>query len=301
MNILVTGGAGFIGKYLVRSLLEKDHVVTIFDNFSNSTKDSISSLVEIGVKIIDGDITKHLEILNAVKDQDVVIHLAAKISVSESISNPLETYLVNINGTRNVLTACEKNNIKKLIVASSAAVYGEGTPNVKLIEESDTNPISPYGESKVKMEQEIRKFVSKHDVNCIILRFFNIYGVGQSDEYAGVITKFMERIVHDKPLEIFGDGFQVRDFVAIEDIISSIHNTISHNKSGTYNIASGKAITIKNLAEQMILSSEKKLKIHYTTTKKGDIKYSQADISLAKKEIGYSPKFGLDRIKQLLE
>ena len=301
MNILVTGGAGFIGKYLVRSLLEKDHVVTIFDNFSNSTKDSISSLVEIGVKIIDGDITKHLEILNAVKDQDVVIHLAAKISVSESISNPLETYLVNINGTRNVLTACEKNNIKKLIVASSAAVYGEGTPNVKLIEESDTNPISPYGESKVKMEQEIRKFVSKHDVNCIILRFFNIYGVGQSDEYAGVITKFMERIVHDKPLEIFGDGFQVRDFVALEDIISSIHNTISHNKSGTYNIASGKAITIKKLAEQMILSSEKKLKIHYTTTKKGDIKYSQADISLAKKEIGYSPKFGLDRIKQLLE
>ncbi len=301
MNILVTGGAGFIGKYLVRSLLEKDHVVTIFDNFSNSTKDSISSLVEIGVKIIDGDITKHLEILNAVKDQDVVIHLAAKISVSESISNPLETYLVNINGTRNVLTSCEKNNIKKLIVASSAAVYGEGTPNVKLIEESDINPISPYGESKVKMEQEIKKFVLKHDVNCVILRFFNIYGVGQSDEYAGVITKFMERIVHDKPLEIFGDGFQIRDFVAIEDIISSIHNTISHNKSGTYNIASGKAITIKNLAEQMILLSEKKLKIHYTTAKKGDIKYSQADISLAKKEIGYSPKFGLDRIKQLLE
>ena len=301
MNILVTGGAGFIGKYLVKSLLEKGNSVTIFDNFSNSTKESISSLVEMGVKIIEGDITKPLEIINAVKDQEVVIHLAAKISVSESISNPLETYLVNINGTRNVLTACEKNNIKKLIVASSAAVYGEGTPNVKLIEESDTNPISPYGESKVKMEQEIRKFVSKHDVNCIILRFFNIYGVGQSDEYAGVITKFMERIVHDKPLEIFGDGFQVRDFVAIEDIISSIHNTISHNKSGTYNIASGKAITIKNLAEQMILSSEKKLKIHYTTAKKGDIKYSQADISLAKKEIGYSPKFGLDRIKQLLE
>jgi UDP-glucose 4-epimerase len=255
----------------------------------------------MGVKIIEGDITRYPEILNAIKDQDVVIHLAAKISVSESISNPLETYLVNINGTRNVLTSCEKNNVKKLIVASSAAVYGEGTSNVKLMEESDTNPISPYGESKVQMEQEIRDFVSKHDINCIILRFFNIYGVGQSDEYAGVINKFIEKIVHNKPLEIFGDGFQIRDFVAIEDIISSIHNTISHSKSGTYNIASGKAITINNLAEQMILSSGKKLKIHYTTAKKGDIKYSQADISLAKKEIGYSPKFGLDRIKQLLE
>ena len=301
MNILVTGGAGFIGQYLVKSLLEKNYVVTIFDNFSNSTKDSISSLVKMGVKIIEGDITRYPEILNAIKDQDVVIHLAAKISVSESISNPLETYLVNINGTRNVLTSCEKNNVKKLIVASSAAVYGEGTSNVKLMEESDTNPISPYGESKLKMEQVIREFVSKHDINCIILRFFNIYGVGQSDEYAGVITKFIEKIVHNKPLEIFGDGFQVRDFVAIEDIISSIHNTISYSKSGTYNIASGKAITINNLAEEMILSSGKKLKIHYTTARKGDIKYSQADISLAKKEIEYSPKFGLDKIKQLLE
>jgi len=301
MNILVTGGAGFIGKHLVRSLLEKNYVVTIFDNFSNSTKDSISSLVEMGAKIIEGDITKPLETLNAIKDQDVVIHLAAKISVSESISNPLETYRVNVNGTRNVLVACEKNNIKKLIVASSAAVYGEGTPNVKLTEESETNPISPYGESKVQMEQEIREFVSKHDINCIILRFFNIYGVGQSNEYAGVITKFMERIAHDKPLEIFGDGFQVRDFVAVEDVINSIHDTISHSKSGIYNIASGKAITIKNLADQMILSSGKKLEIQYTTAKKGDIKYSQVDISLAKKEIEYSPKFGLDRIKQLLE
>jgi UDP-glucose 4-epimerase len=301
MNILVTGGAGFIGQYLVKSLLEKDHAVTIFDNFSNSTKDSISSLVEMGVKIIEGDVTRHSEILNAIKDEDAVIHLAAKISVSESISNPLETYGVNVNGTRNVLAACKKNNIKKLIVASSAAVYGEGTPNVKLIEESDTNPISPYGESKVQMEQEIREFVSKHDINYIILRFFNIYGVGQSDEYAGVITKFIEKIVRNKPLEIFGDGFQVRDFVAIEDVISSIHNTISISKSGTYNIASGEAITINNLAEQMILSSGKKLKIQHTTAKKGDIKYSQADISLAKKEIGYSPKFGLDKIKQLLE
>jgi UDP-glucose 4-epimerase len=301
VKILVTGGAGFIGKHLVRSLLEKGNAVTIFDNFSNSTKESISSLVEMGVKIIEGDITKPLETINAVKDQEAVIHLAAKISVSESISNPLETFRVNVDGTNNVLTACEKNDVKKLIVSSSAAVYGEGSLNVNLTEESKTNPISPYGESKVMMEQKITQWESNHDIKCIILRFFNIYGLGQSDEYAGVITKFIEKIVYNKPLEIFGDGFQVRDFVAIEDIISSIHNTMFHSKSGTYNIASGKAITINNLAEQMILSSGKKLKIEYTTAKKGDIKYSQADISLAKKEIKYSPKFGLDKIKQLLE
>jgi len=301
MKILVTGGVGFIGKYLVRSILEKDHSVTIFDNISNSTKDSISSLVDIGAKVIEGDITKPLDIQNAVKDQDLVIHLAAKISVSESIKNPAETFQVNVDGTRNVLAACEKNHVKKLIVASSAAVYGEGSPDVKLTEESETNPISPYGKSKVKMEQEIREFESKHDIDCIILRFFNIYGIGQSPEYAGVITKFMERITQEKPLEIFGDGLQTRDFVTIDDVISSIHNAISHGKSGTYNIASGKTVTIKELAELMVSISGKKLEIQHTAALKGDIRNSQADISLAKKVLEYSPKFELDRIKELLE
>ncbi len=301
MKILVTGGAGFIGKYLVRSLLENGDSVTIFDNFSNSTKDSVSSLIDIGAKIIEGDITKFLDILNAVKDQDIVIHLAAKISVSESINNPSETFRVNVDGTKNVLAACEKNHVKKLIVSSSAAVYGEGSPDVKLTEESKTNPISPYGESKVRMEQEIKQFVSEHNMDCVILRFFNIFGIGQSLEYAGVITKFMKRITQERRLEIFGNGLQTRDFVAIDDVINSIYNAIQYSKSGTYNIASGKAVTIKELAEQMILLSGKKLEIQYTAAIKGDIRYSQADISLAKKDLGYSPKFELDRIKELLE
>jgi len=302
MKILVTGGAGFIGNYLVRSLLKNGNFVTIFDNFSNSTKDSITSLVDIGAKIIEGDIIKLLDIVNAVKDQDIVIHLAAKISVSESISNPSETFQVNVDGTRNVLAACEKNHVKKFIVSSSAAVYGESSPNVKLTERSKTNPISPYGESKVRMEQEIREFDSKHGINCVILRFFNIYGIGQTSEYAGVITKFMERITQERPLEIFGNGVQTRDFVAIDDVINSMYNAISHGKSGTYNIASGKAVTIKELAELMLSVSEKKLGVEYFVGKKGDIKHSQADISLAKKELGYSPKFELrEEIKCLLE
>ena len=242
-----------------------------------------------------------MDIQNAVKDQDIVIHLAAKISVSESISNPSETFRVNVDGTRNVLTACEKNYVKKLIVSSSAAVYGESSSNVKLTEESKTNPISPYGESKVKMEQEIREFESKHDIDCIILRFFNIYGIGQSSEYAGVITKFMDRITQEKPLEIFGDGLQTRDFVAIDDVISSIHNAISFGKSGTYNISSGRVVTINELAELMISISGKKLEIQHTTALKGDIRNSQPDISLAKKELRYSPKVELDRIRELLE
>ena len=301
MKVLVTGGAGFIGKYLVKSLLEKGNSVTIFDNFSNSTKNSINFLENVGAKVIEGDITKLDDILNAIKDNEIVIHLAAKISVSESISNPLQTYRVNVEGTKNILTACEKNNVKKLIAASSAAVYGEGNPNVKLTEEAELKPISPYGQSKVKMESVIKEFESKHDINCIMLRFFNIYGLGQTSEYAGVITKFLERIEHGKSLEIFGDGLQTRDFVAIDDIISSINDGILNGKSGTYNIGNGKSTTIKDLAELMISISGKRLDIKYTNSLKGDIRNSQADISLAKKEINYFPKCKLDKIKEMSE
>ena len=122
MRVLVTGGANFIGRYIVKFLIENGNVVTIFDNFSNSSKKSISDLIDIGVKVIEGDITKYDEISNAVKDQEMVIHLVAKISVQESIRNSSETFYVNVNDTENVLVACEKNNIKKLIVASLAAV-----------------------------------------------------------------------------------------------------------------------------------------------------------------------------------
>ena len=301
MKILVTGGAGFIGKHLIKSLLEKDENVTIFDNFSNSTKKSISSLIKLGVKLVEGDIRQPIDIQNAIKDQNIVIHLAAQISVSKSIKNPLETFEINVDGTRNVLNACEKNGIKKLIVASSAAVYGEGLPNLKLTEESVTDPISPYGESKLKMEQMIKDLVSKHKINCVILRFFNVYGMGQSDEYAGVITKFIEKITQNKSLEIFGDGLQTRDFVSIDDIVNSIQNALSNNKNGIYNIGSGKATTIKEIAEMIISITEKKVDIKYSSPKKGDIKFSVGDISLAKKDLKYKPKFELkEKIKQLL-
>lgn len=300
MRILVTGGNGFIGKYLVKSLLENGNLVTIFDNFSNSLKNS-SSNVDSGAKIIEGDITELQDITNAIKKHDIVVHLAAKISVEESIKNPSETFQVNVNGTKNILIACKKHHVKKLIAASSAAVYGEGMPGLKLTEESKMEPISPYGQSKVKMEQEIKEFVSEYKINYIILRFFNIYGIGQTSEYSGVITKFMERIIQNKSLEVFGDGLQTRDFVAIQDVIYSIHNAISSDKNGTYNIASGNAVTIKELAELMISLSRKKLEIQYSPTKNGDIRYSQADISSAKDNLRYYPKVQLkEGIKALL-
>ena len=301
MNILVTGGAGFIGKHLVKFLIENKNNVSILDNFSNSDKKWISKFKKYQIKIFEGDIRNDEDILKATKDQDLVIHLAAKISVEESIKNPSETFEINVKGTEKVLEICKKNNVKKIIVASSAAVYGEGNEKYKITEQTKLNAISPYGESKIEMEKEIIKFCSNNQINYVILRFFNIYGLNQSMEYAGVITKFLEKIEKSENLIIFGDGMQTRDFVAIEDIINSIHNAMEYTENGIFNIASGEKITIKELAELMILLSNKTLDIEYVKAKKGDIKYSEADIQLAKNYLNYFSKIELkDGIKKLM-
>ena len=301
MKVLVTGGTGFIGRHLVEYLLEKDLDVTILDNFSNSENKSMHKFGSTNVKIIEGDITNIQNLIDVTEGQDVVVHLAAKISVDDSIKNPSETFRVNVDGTKNVLVACEKNNVSKVVIASSAAVYGESPPNVKLTENSEKNPISPYGESKSLMEQNVMEFVSNHNIKCIILRFFNIYGIGQSSEYAGVITKFIEKMFLNKPLDIFGDGLQTRDFVSVKDVVNAIYNAMEHRESGIFNIASGKAVTIKELAKFMISLSGKNLDIKYLPPKKGEIRYSEADISLARKELNYSPKYDLKEIKNLLK
>jgi UDP-glucose 4-epimerase len=302
MKILITGGAGFIGKYLVKYLLENGENVSILDNFSNSDKKSMSLFEKNGVKIFEGDITDFNDVSKAIKNQEIVIHLAAKISVLESIKNPAETFRINVNGTKNLLAICKNNNIKKVIIASSAAVYGEGDKKIKVKEEKKKNPISPYGESKMKMEEEIEKNNSSNEMDYIILRFFNIYGIGQTSEYEGVITKFLEKIKKNQSLTITGDGTQIRDFVSISDVICSINDAIGYNKSGIFNIASGNKITINELANLMIELSGKKLDIKNMADKQGEIKYSQANILLAKQKLGYVSKINLkEGIKKLLE
>jgi UDP-glucose 4-epimerase len=305
MKVLVTGGAGFIGRHLVKLLLEKNHIVTIFDNFSNSKKDSTSYFKKLGIDIIEGDITNKEQISRAVKNQEIVIHLAAKISVTESIKNPQETIHVNVNGTMILLEECKKNEVKNIIIASSAAVYDDaGSSEILLNEEFKKNPISPYGKSKMIMEEKVKDFVKKNKMNCIIFRFFNIYGIGQSDEYAGVITKFAVKIPNNQPLVIYGDGFQTRDFVSIDDVISVINSAISvSGKYGVaYNIGNGNSVTIKELAELMLKVSDKKLKIEFLKPKNGEIKFSQTLIEKAKKELGYLPQISLEEgIRNILK
>ncbi len=295
MKIFVTGGSGFIGTHTVDALLKSGNRVTIYDNQDNSTKTNAKHLIKKGARFVKGDITNYKQLARSISGHDAVVHLAAQIDVQESIRDPLLTHHVNTRGTVNLLNACVEHNVKNIVAASTAAVYGE-VKKQPISENSPTNPISPYGVSKISMEFYLKAFSSYHDLNCISLRFFNVYGAGQSDAYAGVITKFMYRVQKNKPLIIFGDGLNTRDFVSVRDVTSAIHlaiKKIKGKKGNCYNIASGKHITIKELADTIISISGKSLQIKYQKAKKGDIRKSQPAISLAKKELDYKPKIGL--------
>ena len=295
MKILVTGGAGFVGRHLANSFLDANHTVTIFDNLSNSTMPKISGALRDGASFVRGDITDYGSTLKHTKDIDFVIHLAAKINVDESIVSPELTHAVNVTGTLNLLRACVANGTRNVIAASSAAVYGDSN-RLLLSEDLQTIPISPYGASKLAIEHYLQAFSNSYSINSVSLRFFNIYGMGQSVPYAGVIEKFMERIQKNKPLVIYGDGKNTRDFVSISDITRAVNITmkkIAGKKGNVYNIATGRSVSINDLARLMLSISGRRLGVVHKGPKKGDIRHSQASIRLARKELGYSPKTSL--------
>jgi len=286
MRILVTGGAGFIGRYLVEFLL-KNNTVLVYDDLSNSSRKDVDSLAGMGAEFLQGDILD-VDSLCEFSKVDMVIHLAAKSDVAESVINPEITNKVNVDGTVNVIDCCIKNNIKKIIFASSAAVYGDHSDIIT--EESATNPQSPYGNSKLEAEKIIAKKCKENNINYVILRMFNVYGDGQNNNYAGVITKFLDNIAQNKSLIIYGDGKQTRDFVSIQDIVDAFDCAITSDKNGTYNIGTGKSISINELAEIMFDVFGKKLDVTYQNAKKGDIKHSVTDVSLVREKLGFVAK-----------
>ena len=285
MRIFITGGAGFIGIHLCKKLSTL-HKVTIYDNFSNSNKEDFPTIPN--VTLVIGDILDHSKLSHSMKNHDIVIHLAAKTDVIDSVNNPDNTFQTNVNGTQNVLDSCSSHNIPKLIVMSSAAIYQNSDSIVS--ESSNTEPSSPYGQSKLDME----KIIISSKLNYSILRLFNVYGSGST---GGVIANFAKNILENKPLTIFGDGKAVRDFVHIDDVIGSIVLCMN-SKSGLYNIASGVGTSITNLANLFVQSSENK--IIYKSARMGEITYSVADISKSQSDLGFSPKISLkDGLKTL--
>jgi len=302
MRIFITGGAGFIGIHLCKKLLELNHDVTVYDNFSNSIRENFDSKINQKANVISGDILDISKLVTSMQNHEIVIHLAAQISVPESVKNPKLTFDVNVNGTHNVLESCKKNKISKIIAASTAAVYQNVSEKTILNESSVTEPSSPYGSSKLEMENMINDFTQTHNVNAIILRLFNVYGIGQSPEYAGVITKFLSDIKSNNSLTIFGDGSQTRDFVHVNDVVSAIILSIDSSNFGLYNVATGKSVTILDLAHLLIEQSKKKLDVVFEEQQKGDIKFSHASISKINQNLAFFPEYAIaDGLKTLVK
>jgi len=303
MKVLVTGAAGFIGYHLCRKLLEKGVEVWGLDDLSRGDMARVRRLEELGMKFRRADVRAGAGVEKILKESkpDAVIHLAALINVPESFEKPNLYMSVNAKGTRILVSAANKLGVEKLIYASSAAVYGNPI-RLPINEDHPLNPISPYGRSKLLGEEHVlREFRGRASIS---LRIFNVYGPGQSPEYAGVIMKFMERLKRNETPIVFGDGEQTRDFIHVHDVAEAFIQALTTDLHGAHaiNIASGKPIKIRELAELMIKLRRLSLKPVHAAPRPGDIKHSYADISKARKLLRWSPKITLEEgLRKLLE
>ncbi len=297
MNILITGGAGFIGSHVAKRLAKAGHDVAVYDNLSGrgiAGKHGAFPGALRECTFIDGDIRDTANLERAMKGQDVVIHLAAIISVPFTIAHPAETEAVNAAGSENVVRVAQRLKLQKIILASSAAVYGLA-PKVPTAESEPTQPLSPYATTKVAMERAAEK-ARKESIATITLRFFNVYGPGQdpSSQYAAAIPAFITKALKNETLTIHGDGLQTRDFIFVEDVAAACELALTRGE-GIYNIASGKSGTINDLAAAVIKLAGSRSAIVHDAPRQGDPRHSEADITKAKRDLGFHPTVALEQ------
>lgn len=286
MRVLVTGGAGFIGGHLVEKLVERDWDVIVFDSFERASLETLKTLPsEAELRRIDIRDLKSMK--RYVDDVDVIFHLAALTDVVESEVKKDEYWNVNVMGTENVLKIA-KDVSAKLVFTSSAAVYGELSDVAR--EDLKPNPISFYGATKLEGEKLCMRYHEEYGTDIVVLRLFNVFGERAK---GGVVKIFLERAREGKPLIIYGDGEAVRDFIYVGDVVDAlIKAALSEKASGrVLNIGSGKPIKVKELAE--IIAEESGVEILHESERRGEIRFSLADISLAKKLLNWSPKIDL--------
>jgi len=296
-QIIVTGGLGFIGSNLVEKLI-KHNEVTIIDDQSTGKIENIQEIDQDNLTLIKGSITD-LNLTKIFKDHDYVLHQAALPSVPRSISDPKSSNEANITGTLNVLIAAKNSGIKKVVCASSSSVYGD-TPTLPKSENMPVNPLSPYAITKMTAEFYCNVFQEIYGLQTVSLRYFNVFGPKQdpNSQYAAVIPNFISAIKNNKPPVIYGDGEQSRDFSYVKHIVDANMLACESDKTGVYNIACGRRITVNQLVEMINEIMGKNIEPVYSESRPGDIKHSLADISKAK-AFGYEPKS--DFIKELKE
>lgn len=298
MNILITGGAGFIGSTLADRLLKDGHIVTVVDNFNDyyskelKIKNIQHNLSNEKYILYEEDIRNKAAIKNILKNNniEVVIHIAALAGVRASIERPEEFVDVNVNGTKIILDSMIECNIKKLVFASSSSVYGNC--EAKIFSENITNlqQISPYAKTKYQCEELIKTYFQLYNLSAVCLRLFTVFGPRQRPDLA--IRKFIEQIKKDEPIIMYGDGTMSRDYTYIDDVINGFVSAIEYENSlfEIINIGSGSPVNLLKLVNIIEKCLDKKAIIKQVATQKGDVQKTYADIDKAKSLLNYTPQ-----------
>jgi len=292
-RILVTGGAGFIGSHIVDSCVAEGHEVRVLDDLSNSTTTNLEEHIKKQtIEFLKGDIRDPRAVKDCIRDVDVVFHEAAQVSVPVSMDDPLHTDDVNVRGTLNLLAAASDEKVERFVYASSSSVYGD-PKKLPVTEDSPLQPLSPYAASKIAGEAYCMTFHRARGLPTVCLRYFNVFGPRQgSSGYASVIPAFIRSLLDGKPMNIFGDGSQTRDFVHVRDVVQANMLATSKNAAAgmAYNIGSGKPVTVTELARLLSeVAGGRSPPPLYLPPRSGDVKHSLADVTRAKEALGYRP------------
>ncbi len=291
-KVLLTGGLGQVGSYLCEELVRRGYVVTILDNLSSG-----SNPYPPEANFVKGDIRDVGLAGILAKSVDAVIHCAAQIFVARSMEDPIFDAENNVMGTLSLLNASRKAGVKRFVYFSSAATYGNPV-RLPINESHPQEPLSPYGASKLSGEKYALMFYRAYGLPVASIRPFNIYSPRQdpSNPYSGVISRFIDRVSVGKPPIIYGDGSATRDFVSVHDVVDMVILLLEKDEAvgKAFNCGTGKATRIDGLARMVISLYGKDMEPEYQPERPGDIKDSYADISLAKKELGYAPKVSLE-------
>jgi UDP-glucose 4-epimerase len=291
VRALVTGGAGFIGSHIAQRLVETGHEVVVLDNFFTGSRANLAPIAD-AVRLVEGDVRDLATVEACAAGCEVVFHEAAIVSVPFSVERPQDSHDVNIQGTLNVLQAARKARTRRVVYASSAAIYGE-EPTLPKNEAMRPEPMSPYGVEKIAGEHYLATWSKLFGVETVALRYFNVFGPRQDPKspYSGVISIFVERILGGRPITFFGDGSQSRDFVYVENVVDA--NILAATREGVsgraYNVACGKRTTLIELAALIEKAAERIVARSLAEPRAGDIKDSVADIARIGAELGYTP------------
>lgn len=299
MKYIVTGGAGFIGSHIAEALADR-HEVVVVDDFSTGHS---ANLKGFDVTLVEGSVTDLPLLKEVFAGADGVFHEGAIASVPKSVADPLATHEANLTGTLDVLIAARDAGVRKVVFASSSAVYGE-SPDLPKKESMLPEPLSPYAVSKLAGEHYAAAFSRLYGLQTVCLRYFNVFGPRQdpSSPYSGVISIFADRILEGKPITIYGDGEQTRDFVYVADVVRANLLAMEGNTEGVFNIARGRTTTLNTLAETMMRTAGRSVEVRHADARSGDIRHSCADITRAGKVLGWTSEWGLeDGLARLME